>query len=110
MDKRVLITELLLHDMRYQQLIDGILSAGFTNSLHGSDLGTLVAQLMEVAAYDTNDEWFETYTNFIFLASNYEITADGKNLLPLVESCYLYLSAIATKIRKKDRITDLAAC
>lgn len=41
-----------------------------------------------------NADWFDGYMNYVDLAEQYEITGNGKNLIPLAETCYVFLKKI----------------
>lgn len=88
-----LIIQLLLSDMKQEQLIAGLNRLGFKTDLHGSGLSQAVAGLFGIAASDIG--WHELYMACIEQAPDYDITGDGKNLLPLAESCYTQLLQLA---------------
>lgn len=95
-----LIIQLLLSDMKHEQLLTGLCRLGFESDLHGSNLGKTVAKLLDLPQPERNEEWFELYVKFIEKAASYKITGDGKNLYPLAEAAYTLLAQFAAK--RKD--------
>jgi hypothetical protein len=83
-----LILQLLVADMKHEQLLEGLHRLGFHSELHGSGLSTAVAELMGTRKEDISEEWFEQYMRFLHKATRLEITGNGGNLLPLAELCY----------------------
>lgn len=86
-----LIIKILVQDMKHEQLINGLKDLGFESDLHGLELVSIVAELMGAPELKSNSEWFDGYMNFLSMADQYEITGNGRNLIPLAETCYMYL-------------------
>lgn len=97
-----LIIQLLIADMKHEQLVAGLNHLGFESDLHGTDLNGVVAELMGIPEMDMEWDWFDVYMKFLDKASDYPITGDGKNLLPLAEACYEMLEGemVNSKRRK----------
>ena len=96
MEKELLIIDLILQDLKHNQLLTGLEKIG----LNGSDthyLGILeiVFQLMKVPEQIAND-WGELYVKFMNQAIHYEITSSTKKetLKPLAEVCYRQLKVL----------------
>lgn len=83
-----LIIQLLIADMKHEQLVAGLTRLGFESDLHGTNLCNAVAALIGIPEKDRSPEWFDLYMKCIDKASAYPITGNGNNLLPLAETCY----------------------
>ncbi|MES2779209.1 MAG: hypothetical protein V4651_04840 [Bacteroidota bacterium] len=83
-----LIIQLLIADMKHEQLLAGLSRLGFESDWHSLDLSGVVAELMGIPEADRSGEWFEHYMDFVGKAGNYPVTATGNNLQPLAEACY----------------------
>lgn len=90
-DAKHLIIPILVQDMKHEQLMAGLKRLGFHSDLHYLDLMGVVAELMRIPEAEMNWEWCDVYISFLKQAKQYEVTGDGKNLLPLAEACYAAL-------------------
>ena len=97
--KKHLIIELLVQDMKHEQLINGLYKLGFQSDIYGLNISGVVAELLGIKEKDISWEWFEIYMDFIGKAKHYEITGRGKNLLSLAETCYTFLISHIEKER-----------
>jgi hypothetical protein len=88
MNTQSLILQLLIHDMKHEQLLAGLYRLGFESHLHNTDLSETVAALMGLSEDRMPQQWLDTYMAGLKKARNYRVTASGQNLLPLAESCY----------------------
>lgn len=86
-----LIIQLIVQDMKHEQLIGGLSNLGLQPDLHRLDICLIVADLMGLSDTNMPSDWMETYMDFLGHAECYEITGDGKNLVPLAEVCYSFL-------------------
>ncbi|WP_215224474.1 hypothetical protein [Echinicola shivajiensis] len=86
--KDELIRELILQDLKHNQLIKGLdildLDAGHRHHLGIMDL---VKRLMEVPAHLEND-FLDTYMSFMNRCLDYPISSLGEELRELAEECY----------------------
>jgi hypothetical protein len=98
-----IVIQILIQDMKRQQLIIGLNKLGFQSNIHGSDLCAVVAELMGIHSEEISWEWFDCYMDFLGHAGDYQVTGDGKNLLPLAEICYVNLSICAERDRNMKR-------
>jgi len=89
-----LVIQLLIQDMKHEQLIRGMQSLGFNSNVHGSNISTIVAGLMGIKEDDISWEWMDVYMSFIKQATNYEITDTGSSLQQLANTCYSCLLEI----------------
>ncbi|MCR6637788.1 MAG: hypothetical protein NVV82_02005 [Sporocytophaga sp.] len=55
------------------------------------EIVSVVAEFMGAPELKSNSDWFDAYMNFLSMADQYEITGNGRNLIPLAETCYMYL-------------------
>jgi len=85
MNPKQLAIKVIIHDMKYEQLIHGLRDLGFQTDIHGSDLCAVVAELLGIPADDITLDWLDTYMGFIKQAPLYPITDTGDALLPLAE-------------------------
>lgn len=92
-----LIIQLLIEDMKHEQLISGLKNLGFVSEFYGSDLCAVVAELMGIPEENISWDWMDIYMSFIRKAVHYEITDNGKSLLTLAETCYTFLKSYAEK-------------
>lgn len=103
-----LIIELLMQDMKHEQLIDGLYKLGFSSDLHGLNISGVVAELLGIKEDDIDSEWFEIYMDFLSQAKHYEICGTGKNLRPLAETCYTFLtSQLQQELAEKEEQESL---
>lgn len=86
-----LIIHLLIQDMKHEQLVHGLHQLGFESQLHTLDIMAAVSELMHIPQEQLTWLWSDAYINVLKQARQYPITADGKNLLPLAEQCYVVL-------------------
>ncbi len=84
-------SKLIKEEMKHEQLIQALQQLGFNSDLHGLDISGVVAELMGIPEGNMSWEWFDVYMSFLEQAGHYEITGDGMNLIPLAETCYLFL-------------------
>lgn len=83
-----LIIQLLITDLKHEQLIAGLSRLGFESDLHSTDLWCIVAELMGIPEKDRSTEWFECYMDFLGKAGKDPIKDGKDHLLSLAESCY----------------------
>ncbi len=86
--------------MQYHQLITAITKAGYQQFAWLRTVKVVAGQ-MDINEDDMCWEWLEAYINFVLPAGEYEITEDGKHLVPLAETYYHYLVACAGKADKE---------
>jgi len=94
---RQLIIQLLIQDMKHEQLVSGLRSLGFDSNLHGSDISAVVAELMGINATDMSMQWMDVYMSFVKKAGDYTITDTGSSLQALAETCYTFLLHTSTR-------------
>lgn len=87
MNKEIIL-QLLIHDMKHEQLLAGLHRLGFESTLHHTDLSETVAALMGLSEESMPQQWLDTYMAGLKKARNYRVTASGQNLLSLAEGCY----------------------
>lgn len=91
--QKQLIIELLVQDMKHEQLIDGLYKLGFSSDLHGLNISGVIAELLGIKEADISWDWFEIYMDFVGQAKHYEICGTGNTLRPLAETCYTFLTS-----------------
>lgn len=96
-----LIIQILIADMKHEQLLEGLQKLGFSSELHGSGLSSVVAELVGLEKKSIPEEWFDTYMQFLQQATHLPVTGNGENLRPLAEAGYGVLSTFARV--KNDR-------
>jgi hypothetical protein len=95
-----LIIQLLIQDMKHEQLIAALRKLGFESDVHGLKILEIIAGLMGIAEEEITWEWSEGYVDFMCQVRKYKIKGNGENLLPLAEACYKFLSACAEREEK----------
>jgi hypothetical protein len=96
-----LIIQLLMQDMKHEQLIAALRKLGFESNIHGLKILEIVAGLMGIAEEEISWEWSEGYVNFMSQVRKYKIKGSGKNLLPLARECYKFLIVCAEREQRK---------
>ncbi len=84
--------------MKHEQLINGLKDLGFESDLHGLELVSVVAEFMGSPELKSNSDYFDTYMIFLSMADQYDLTGNGRNLIPLAETCYMYLMKCMQKV------------
>lgn len=97
-----LIIELLIHDMKHSQLLTGLHKLGFSSEMHDTDICGIVAELMDIPEMEMSWDWAGIYLKYVRQSEYYEITNNGKNLLPLAETCYNLLIQCANKEKESS--------
>jgi hypothetical protein len=97
MEHRNLIIQLLVQDMKHEQLINGLSTLGFESDFHSLELFFIIAELMGINKEQVSHNWTDTYMGFMQQVNNYPITKNGENLLPLAEACYHFLQTSTEK-------------
>lgn len=80
---------LIQQDLKHNQLTGGLRRLGLDTSLHNLEIIDIVAELMGVE--EVSDKWVEIYVGFLEQANKYEISDNGKELLPVASECYKQL-------------------
>ena len=89
-----LVIRLIRQDLKHNQLVYGLEGLGFADKgLHGLEILEIIAELMEVPEEKITGAWIGTYIEFLERSTDYKITGNGTNLLPLAEECYNVLLA-----------------
>jgi len=96
---RHLIIQLLVQDMKHEQLVQGLQSLGFNSDIHGSDICAVVAALMGISPENLSWDWLDIYMNFLKQSTAYEVTDTGSSLQELANTCYTFLTTQAEKER-----------
>jgi len=86
-----LVIQLIIQDMKHEQLVGGLQQLGFQTDLHGSDISAIVAQLLGISENNITNDWLDVYMSFIRQSRQYTITDTGTSLLSLAETCYGFL-------------------
>jgi hypothetical protein len=95
--KTRLIVALIAQDMKHEQLLGAFEKIGFQSDIHELLLLDIIAEVMGVPPKKMSWDWVDIYMKFMKAAEGFEITGNGKNLLPLAEACY---AALKTCIEK----------
>ena len=96
MDNRYLILQLILQDLKHNQLTEGLRRLGLEDSgLYCLDILSIIERLMKVPEGETQDRWGAVYVSFLNEAHQYKVSDLGKELKPLAEKCYDMLVACA---------------
>lgn len=90
--KRKLIIQLIAEDMKHEQLLGALKNAGFNSDLHELNIMLIVAKLMGISKKKISWEWTDIYMHYISRVMEYELTGNGKNLMPFAKQCYNALS------------------
>lgn len=98
MKKKDLIINLIQCNMQHSQLVLNLENIGLEDRVGVFDINLLeiVAQLMGIKKTEIDDEWMETYLNFMYKAANYKVTRNGISLKSLAENCYEELKEVLT--------------
>ena len=90
MKNKDLIISLIQCNMQHSQLVLNLENIGLEDRVGVFDINLLeiIALLMGIKKTEIDDDWMETYLNFINQAANYKITRNGASLKPLAEKCY----------------------
>lgn len=99
MEKERLIIDLILQDLRHNQLLSGLEGLGLeVNKIHYLSILEIVSQLMKVPD-KISDDWGALYIEYMNQAIHYKIMTSTKieTLVPLAETCYVQLRKLIDK-------------
>ncbi|UOB17491.1 hypothetical protein [Abyssalbus ytuae] len=96
MKKEDLIVSLIQCNMQHCQLVLNLENIGLEDRVGVFDINLMeiVAWLMCAKKTEIDDEWMETYLNFMNEAANYKVTRNGTSLKSLAEKCYEELKEV----------------
>jgi len=108
MENQNLIIQLLIQNMKHEQLMKGLSRLGFHSEKYNMDLSGIVAELMGIPEIEMSWNWFYIYMDFLKKAGEYKTIDEGKNLLTLAETCYKQLTTCAQAEKENKKETSRA--
>ena len=97
MKKQEIIQDLILQDLKHNQLIIGLDKIGLEGSeMHNLRILEMVAELMKVPK-TLQEDWTNAYMLCMEESVNYQITNRGESLKPLAEVCFNRLKQLIKK-------------
>lgn len=102
---RNLIINLILQDLKHNQLTLGLKNIGLDTDLHNLEIIEVVGSLMGLKEEEMSDQWVETYFSFLKQARQFPISYDSEKLKLLAEECYnllLHCQNIERRIKNID--------
>ena len=97
MKKQEIIQDLILQDLKHNQLIIGLDKIGLEGSeMHNLRILEMVSKLMKVPK-PLQEDWTNAYMLCMEESVNYQITNRGESLKPLAEVCYNRLKQLIKK-------------
>lgn len=86
MNKKEIIIELIVQDLRYNQYTAALRKLGIEIYGFELDFVTIIMKLMGIQ--ECPDEWLDLYVSFLGRCEEIDTIPLGKNLYPLAEECY----------------------
>ncbi|SFT89170.1 hypothetical protein SAMN04489724_2598 [Algoriphagus locisalis] len=94
-----LIEELIMADMKHNQLIIGLRNVDLHSDDHFLGIYDLITELVGVSKSDGLDRLSEVYFQFMGHGEEYPITHLGEELRPLAKECYQVIVEIAKELK-----------
>jgi hypothetical protein len=86
-----LILQLLICDLKHEQLLLGLQQAGFNIDLRSLDIMDAVAELMGIPYDDVSDAWCTIYVGFMRKVRPYGEEGEEEYLRAYADACYVFL-------------------
>lgn len=94
-----LIEELIMADMKHNQLIIGLRNLDLDSENHYLGIYDLITELVGVSKSDGLDRLSEVYFQFMGHCEKYPITHLGEELRPLAQECYQAMVELAKELK-----------
>jgi hypothetical protein len=91
LQNKPLILQLLICDLKHEQLLLGLKQAGFNTDLRSLDIMDVVAELMGIPYDDLSDEWGMIYVSFMRKVRAYGLEGEEEYLKAYADACYVFL-------------------
>ena len=94
-----LIEELIMADMKHNQLLTGLRNLDLDSENHYLGIYDLITELVGVSKSEGLDRISEVYFQFMGHGEEYPITHLGEELRPLAQECYQSLVELANQLK-----------
>ncbi len=95
-----LIEELIMADMKHNQLIIGLRNVDLHSDDHFLGIYELIAELFGIDKMDGADRFSESYFWYMGHGDEYPITNMGQEFRPLAKKCYQSLVELAKELKE----------
>lgn len=86
-----LILQLLICELKHEQLLLGLQQAGFNIDGRSLDIMEVVAELMGIPYDELTDEWGMIYTGFMRKVRPYGMEGEEAYMQAYADACYTFL-------------------
>ena len=93
-NKKTLIIQLLIQNMKNEQLLAALGSRGFDAAPHTLDLSGMVCRLMGTPEENMSIDWFKLYMAYLKKAAALPLGGSCEGFISLAEECYAELVAM----------------
>ena len=100
-----LIEELIMADMKHNQLITGLRNLDLDSADHYLGIYELITSLFGISDLYGLDRFSDVYFRYMDHGDEYPITNMGQEFRPLAKECYQSLVALANEV-KAGQLTD----
>lgn len=90
-NNKSLILQLLICEMKHEQLLMGLQHAGFDITGRSLDIMDVVAELMGIPYDDLTDEWGMLYVSFMRKVRPWGMDGEEEYLKGYADACYTFL-------------------